>query len=236
MASSPSFKGRHFEPSVILLCVRWYLSYALSYRDLQALMAERGLRVDASTIYRWVQRYAPDLDRRIRRRLQPTRDAWHVDETYLRVKGKWAYLYRAVDGQGQTVEFMLSARRDTLAAKRFLERALQSPHNGTPATVVVDKNPTYPAAMRILRSEGHLDGMTRLCSGRWLNNRIEQDHRGIKRLVRPGLGFKTLPSASRTIQGYETMAMVRKGQVAGLNGRDGRAVSAFVEELFGIGA
>ena len=236
MNPSNPFKGRHFEPSVILLCVRWYLSYPLSYRDLQELMAERGLEVDPSTVYRWVQAYAPELDRRMRRKLKLTAGNWHVDETYIRVKGVWTYLYRAVDASGQTVDFLLSARRDTLAAMRFFEKALRSPHNDLPETIIVDRAPAYPIALRILKLQGHLGPEAHLLSKRWLNNRIEQDHRRIKRLVKPGLGFKAFRSASRTIQGYEAMSMMRKGQVERAIRGDGDSISCVVEELFGVAA
>jgi len=232
MTTSRTFKGRHFPKPVILLCIRWYLAYALSYRDLQEMMAERGIQVDASTIYRWVQAYAPELDRRIRRKLKPTRGDWHVDETYIRIKGDWYYLYRAVDAVGQTVDFLLSARRDTLAAKLFFEKAVLRPHNDFPETIVVDRNPAYPTALNILQKEGHLSPTAKLKMGRALNNLIEQDHRRIKRLVRPGLGFKNFESARRTIQGYEAMSMIRKGQVEQVKRRDGKALASFVEDLF----
>jgi transposase-like protein len=219
---------------VILLCVRWYLAYSLSYRDLQEMMAERGIQVDASTIYRWVQAYAPELDRRIRRRLKPTWGDWHVDETYIRIKGVWHYLYRAVDAAGQTVDFLLSVRRDTLAAKLFFEKAILRPCNDFPETVIVDRNPAYPTALKILKQQGHLSPTVQLRIGRSLNNLVEQDHRRIKRLLRPGLGFKNFESARRTIQGYETMSMIRKGQVEQVKRRDGKALASFAEDFFGV--
>jgi transposase-like protein len=212
---------------VILLCIRWYLAYALSYRDLQEMMAERGIEVDPSTIYRWVQAYTPELDRRIRRKLKPTWGDWHVDETYIRIKGVWHYLYRAVDDAGQTVDFLLSAHRDTLAAKLLFEKAVMRPHNDFPETVIVDRNPAYPAALKILQKEGHLSPTAQLRTGRALNNLVEQDHRRIKRLVRPGLGFKNFESARKTIQGYEAMSMIRKGQVEKVKRRDGKALACF---------
>ena len=233
MTTPSLFKGRHFEPSLILLCVRWYLSYPLSYRNMQEMMAERGLRVDATTIYRWVQAYAPEMNRRIRRHLRPTSDRWHVDETYIEVKGRWTYLYRAVDDQGQTVDFLLSAKRDMMAALRFFQRALRSPHNGVPKALVVDRAPSYPSALIQLRREGHLGSAVQLITGRGLNNRIEQDHRRIKRLVRYGLGFKTFDSARRTIEGYEALAMIRKGQVA-VDQASGWSAAAFIEGIFGV--
>jgi transposase, IS6 family len=120
------FKCRHFQSEIILLCVRWYLRYALSYRDLEEMTRERGLQVDHTTIYRWVQHYAPELDKRSRPHLKACNDSWRVDETYIKVKNVWMYLYRAVDSQGNTLEFLLSPRRDAEAAKYFFVKALQS--------------------------------------------------------------------------------------------------------------
>ncbi len=120
------FKYRHFEPTIILLCLRWYLRYSLSYRDLEEITVERGLSVDHTTIYRWVQHYAPLLEKKCRAKLRPTNDSWRVDETYIKVKGIWMYLYRAVDSDGDTVEFMLSSARDAQSAKRFFRKALRA--------------------------------------------------------------------------------------------------------------
>ena len=118
------FKWRQFEPEMILLAVGWYLRFSLSYRDVQELLAERGLHADHVTVWRWVQRYAPELERRLRSRLKPTNDSWRVDETYVRVKGKWVYLYRAVDSSGATIDFLLSAKRDAAAARAFSDQIL----------------------------------------------------------------------------------------------------------------
>ena len=120
------FKWRHFEADIILLCIRWYLRYSLSYRDLEEMMLERGLHVDHSTIYRWVQRYAPELERRCRPHLKACSDSWKVDETYVKIKKTWMYLYRAIDSEGNTLEFLLSPTRDAEAAKRFFCQALRS--------------------------------------------------------------------------------------------------------------
>ncbi len=177
MSLSTPFKGRHFPSSVILLCVRWYLAYSLSYRDLQEIMAERGIEVDASTIYRWVQAYASELDHRLRRNLNPTHCSWHVDEPYIRIKGVWHYLYRAVDATGQSVDFRLSKHRDTLAAMAFFEKAILRPHNDSPETLVVDRNPSYSVALELLKKSGQLSPTAQLKTGRALNNLIEQDHR-----------------------------------------------------------
>jgi hypothetical protein len=118
------FKWRQFEPEVILLAVGWYLRFSLSYRDVEELLVEHGLSVDHVTVWRWVQRYAPEIQRRLRPRLRPTNDSWRVDEIYIRLKGKWVYLYRAVDSTGATIDFLLSAKRDAAAAERFLAKAL----------------------------------------------------------------------------------------------------------------
>src|SRR4028119_705403 len=137
------FKWRHFESDIILLCVRWYLRYPLSYRNEDSMMLERGVEVDHTTVYRWVQTYAPELDKRCRSHLRPTNDSWRVDETYIEVKGEWKYLYRAVDSQGNTLDFMLSAKRDAPAAERFFRKALKAEHNQTPRVINVDKNAAY---------------------------------------------------------------------------------------------
>jgi IS6 family transposase len=153
--SHPSpFKWRHFETEIILLCVRWYLRYALSYRDLEEMLRERGLQVDHTPIYRWVQCYAPELERRCRPHLKATADSWRVDETYVKVKGSWMYLYRAVDSAGNTLEFLLSATRNAQAAKRFFFKALGASHTTTPRVITVDKNAAYPKAFQELKAEG----------------------------------------------------------------------------------
>ena len=147
MNSKQPFKWKHFQGEIILLCVRWYLKYALSYRNLEEIMVERGLSVDHTTIYRWVMIYAPELDKRSRNHLKPTNDSMRVDETYVKVKGKWKYLYRAVDSSGNTLDFMLSAKRDHQAAKRFLKKALKGIYNQQPRVINVDKNAAYPIAV-----------------------------------------------------------------------------------------
>jgi transposase, IS6 family len=134
------FKWRQFEPEVILLAVGWYLRFSLSYREVEELLAERGLHADHVTIWRWVQRYAPEMERRLRSRLKPTNDNWRVDETYIRVRGKWCYLYRAVDSSGATIDFLLSAKRDAAAAERFLAKALSGVNHPSPRVINTDKH------------------------------------------------------------------------------------------------
>jgi IS6 family transposase len=155
------------------------------------------------------------------------------------VKGRWTYLYRAVDSRGQTIDFLLSAKRDAAAAKGFFRKALgqpHTPHTVNPRTITVDKNPAYPAAVTAMKREGELRRVSRLRQVKYLNNIVEQDHRRLKRLVRPGLGFGSLPTARRTLAGYEAMAMIRRGQVRNIGGGDMRAQATFVAGLFGIAA
>jgi transposase-like protein len=228
------FKGRHFEAEIIVLCVRWYLRFGLSFRNLEEIMAERNLTVDHVTIWRWVQRYAPELNRRCRRELRMTNRSWRVDETYLRVAGKWTYLYRAVDSTGATVDFLLSARRDAAAAKRFFQKALRSDGHPRPRVINVDGNPSYPKVIEELKRAGGLGRRCRCRPVRYLNNIVEQDHRAIKRRVRASQGFRAFDSAARTIQGIETVNMIRKGQVRWLEKDDIIAQIAFVARLFGL--
>jgi transposase, IS6 family len=153
------------------------------------MMNERGLSLDHTTIYRWVQAYAPELEKRIRPHLRLNTDSYRVDETYVKVKGQWKYLYRAVDSTGQTIDFMLSAKRDARAAKRFFRKILKAASHSSPRVINVDKNPAYPPAVEQLKEEGTLPNRTQLRQCKYLNNLIEQDHRFIKRRVTLGLGF-----------------------------------------------
>ncbi|MEL6221971.1 MAG: IS6 family transposase [Cyanobacteria bacterium J06627_8] len=235
--SYPSlFKWKHFQPETILLTVRWYCRYALSYRDLEEMMAERGLSVDHSTINRWVVQYGPELDKRCRPHRRPTNDSWKVDETYAKVKGKWNYLYRAVDSIGQTLDFMLSAKRNAKAAKRFLKKALKARYTSTPRVINVDKNAAYPTATDALKTEKSLPEEAELRPVKYLNNMIEQDHRRIKRLVKPGLGFGSFNTARRTLKGYEAMAMIRKEQIQHVDRNDVTGQISFIHQIFGIAA
>ena len=181
---------------MILWALRWYLAFPISYRDLAAMLSDRGVAVDHTTLFRWIQAYAGTLEKRIRRHLLPCTGSWRVDETYIKVKGVWTYLYRAVDSVGQTIDFLLSARRDAVAAKRFFRKALAQPHTVTPRTITVDKNPAYPKAAAEMKRAGDLWRFSRLRQCKYLNNIVEQDHRRIKRLVRPGLGFRQLANGA----------------------------------------
>ena len=228
------FKWRHFQGEIIVLCTRWYLRYGLSYRDLEEMMAERGLQVDHSTIARWVLAYAPELEKRVKPLLKPTNNSWKVDETYINVKGEWLYQYRAVDSDGQTIEFYFSAKRDAAAAQAFLEKALGASHTVSPRVINVDKNAAYPKATETLKTNQQLPPDCELRQVKYLNNLIEQDHRFIKRRTRPGLGFFSFDTAQRTLAGYETMNMIRKGQVKGAIKGDVLAQVHLINRLFGI--
>ena len=179
----------------------------------EEMMQERELTVDHVTIYRWVQAYAPELEKRARPYLRSTNDSWRVDETYIQVKGKWKYLYRAVDSSGNTIDFMLSAKRNRRAAKRFFRKALKATHNCSPRVINVDKNERLPSAIDELKAESTLAQSSQLRQNKYLNNQVEQDHRFVKKLVNLGLGFKSFQTARRTVVGYETMNMIRKGQI-----------------------
>ena len=229
------FRGRHFEDVIIILCVRWYLRYSLSYRDLKEIMAERGLAVDHVTIWRWVQRYAPVLNQRIRRELRHPNRSWRVDETYVRVAGNWAYLYRAVDSAGETIDFMLSPKRDLTAAKLFL-RLVLSASGGTPRVINVDGHPAYARAISELKHSGELGRHCRCRRSPYLNNIIEQDHRFIKKRITASLGFRSAEGAWRTIEGYEAMHAIRKGQIRWLPKGDAVGHREFIHSLFGIAA
>jgi IS6 family transposase len=226
------FKGRQFTAEIILWAVRWYLQFPISYRDLEHMFSDRGIQVDHTTLFRWIQAYAPELETRIRLHLHMTNGSWRVDETYIRVKSEWVYLYRAVDASGQTIDFLLSPKRDAAAAKRFFRKALRQPHTVNPRTITVDKNAAYPIATKAMKRAGELWRFAKLRQVKFLNNIVEQDHRRIKRLARPGLGFKSFTSASQTLSGYEAMAMIRKGQVVGVPPNDMGAQRDFIATLF----
>ncbi len=230
------FKWRHFEPEIILLSVRWYCRYQLSYRDLAEMMRERGLLVHHTTLFRWVQRFAPEINKRIRPHLKMSGTSYRIDETYIKVGKSCKYLYRAVDKEGQTIEFMLSAKRDVLAAKRFFKKIMRADHRRLPFSINVDKNAAYPDAFTASQQDKVLPFDCKLRRVKYLNNVIEQDHRFVKKRVRAAQCYKSFTTAERTLEGVEAMNMMRKGQVKRISGEDARGQAKFVQSLFAIAA
>ena len=204
-----NFKGSHFEQGIILWGVRWYVAYPISYRQLEEMMEERGVTVDHATLNRWVIKYGPALEKQFRRRLQPVGRSWRMDETYVRVKGQWTYLYRAVDKAGHTVDFLLTSTRDRAAVAAFLRQAIRQ--HGLPRTITIDQSGSTTAAIQRYNRIHHTGIAIRQC--KYLNNLVEQDHRAVKRMTRPMLGFKSFGAAQCTLAGIEVMHAIRKGQL-----------------------
>ncbi|MGE6619470.1 IS6 family transposase [Bacillus mycoides] len=229
------FKWKHYQPDMILLTVRWYLRYNLSFRDLVEMMEERGLSLSHTTIMRWVHQYGPELNERIRKHLKRTNDSWRVDETYIKIKGENMYLYRAVDSEGNTLDFYLSKKRDAKAAKRFLKKALASCHVTKPRVITVDGDKAYPVAIRELKNEKSIPNGMPLRVKKYLNNIIEQDHRFIKKRIRNMLGLKSLHTATKMIAGIEVMHMVKKGQLK-LRKQSVKNQNRCIHQLFGLTA
>jgi len=219
-----SFKGAHFPPDIILMGVRWYVAYPLSYRHVEELMEERGVPIDHATIQRWVVKYSPLLEAAFHRRKRPVWVSWRMDETYIKVKGQWYYLYRAVDKHGQTIDFLLTEHRDTAAALRFLKKAIR--RNGLPETITIDGSDANEAAIKRYNEE-HGTAIA-IRQVKYLNNVVEQDHRGVKRVTRPMLGFKSFEAAQDTLVGIELMHMIKKRQLRVEAGDEGRTAA----ELF----
>jgi putative transposase len=221
-------KRLHYPLEIMLLCVRWYAAYSLSLRNLEEMMAERGVTVDHATVHRWALKMLPVLAAVMRRRKLPVGPSWRVDETYVLVGGQWKYLYRAVDKLGQTVDFLLTAHRDVAAARRFFERAIDL--HDVPASITIDKSAANAAAVRGLVADS--GAAIELRQSKYLNNIVEQDHRAIKRRTRPMKGFKSFWSATKIIAGIETMHMIKKGQ---LGCPDGSAISP-ADAFYSLGA
>ena len=221
-----NFKGMRFPIDVILVCIRWYVAYPLSYRHLEEMMEERGVSVDHSSINRWAIRFLSLIEKMARKHKRPVGGSWRMDETYIKVKGVWKYLYRAVDKQGKTVDFLLTAKRDMAAAKRFFDKAMGA--NGDPDKVAMDKSGANKAAIDAINAGRDKPILVRQV--KYLNNIVEQDHRAIKRVTRPMLNFKSFHAARSVLAGVELMHMIRKGQFA----TDGAAGKSFAEQFYAL--
>ncbi|WP_100085008.1 IS6 family transposase [Burkholderia ambifaria] len=203
------FKRLHYPFDVMLLCVRWYVAYPLSRRHLEEMMAERGLSVDHSTVHRWALKMLPRLEKAFRCRKRPVGGSWRMDETYVKIGKEWKYLYRAIDKGGDTIDFLLRAKRDKAAAHRYFEKAIDQ--NGAPETVTIDKSGANLAALKDINAER--EEPIKVRQSKYLNNIVEQDHRAIKRRTRPMMGFKNFRCARIVLGGIEVMHMIRKGQM-----------------------
>jgi putative transposase len=222
-----SFKGAHFPKDIILMGVRWYVAYPLSYRHVEELLEERGVPVDHATIQRWVVKYSPLLEEAFHRRKRSVWVSWRMDETYIKVKGQWYYLYRAVDKYGKTIDFLLTEHRDAEAALRFLKKAIR--RNGLPETITIDGSDANEAAIKRYNEE-HGTSMS-IRQVKYLNNIVEQDHRGVKRITRPMLGFKAFDAAQSTLVGIELMHMIKKRQLVVAEGDEGRTAAKLFYSL-----
>jgi putative transposase len=220
-------KRLHYPLDVMLLCVRWYVAYPLSLRHLEQMMAERGIAVDHSTVHRWALKLLPVLEKAFRRRKRAVGKSWRMDETYIRIRGEWRYLYRAVDKAGNTVDFLLRVRRDKAAARAYFEKAIEQ--NGEPETVTIDKSGSNLAALQAINAKRETPIKVR--QKKYLNNIVEQDHRAIKRRTRPMMGFKNFRCARIILGGIETMHMIRKGQM-----NDGRKALSSVKQFYSLSA
>jgi len=219
-----SFKGAHFPPDIILMGVRWSVAYPLSYRQVEALLEERGGPIDHATLQRWVVKYSPLLEEAFHRRQRSVWVSWRMDETYMKVKGQWRYLYRAVDKHGQTIDFLLTAQRDEEAALRFLKKAIR--RHGVPEKITIDGSAANEATIKRYKAEhGTAIAIRKV---KYLNNIVAQDHRGVKRVTRPMLGCKSFEAAQDTLVGIELMHMIKKRQMRMETEDEGRTAA----ELF----
>jgi len=210
LAVEALFTGRHFDRQIIILCVSWYASFKLSFRDLVIMMADRGISLARTTILRWVQHYLPEFEKRWKRYARPVGGSWRMDETYIKVRGRWVYLYRAVDKAGNTVDFFLSRKRDVDAAKGFLRSAMKNTRK--PTKITLDAYAASHRTVREMKEDGELPQRVKVRSSQYLNNLIEQDHRRVKHRIGPMLGFKRFENAVVTISGIELAEKIKKGQ------------------------
>jgi putative transposase len=221
-----SFKGMRFPTDFILVCIRWYVAYPLNYRHIEDWMEERGVSVDHSTINRWAIRFLPLIENLSHKHKRKVGASWRTDETYMKVKGVWKYLYRAAGKEGKTVDFLLAANRDMAAAKRLFEKAMRE--HGDPEKMAMDKSGANKAAIDVINGNQVVPIIVRQV--KYLNNIVEQDHHAIKRVTRPILGFKAFGAACNVLAGIELMHMFRKGQFD----IDGAANMSFTEQFYAL--
>ncbi|UTZ36645.1 IS6 family transposase [Vibrio campbellii] len=211
-----NLKGYQFPQDVILETIRYYLAYKLSYREIEEIQAERGIKVDHATIHRWVVTFTPSLEGWARRKKKPASGAWRMDETYIKIKGMYWYYYRAVDKYGDVIDYYLSKHRDEAAAKAFLNKAIAQ--NGLPEKVVIDGSNTNHAALDAMNVQLWLTGyfmlcLIEICNVKYLNNIVEQSHRWVKQKTRQALGWKSVEGAMASLHGREVRTMLKRGQI-----------------------
>ena len=215
MNISPTEKMKYcqFPKLIIFRCVYYYLRYPLSYRDAEEIMEDRGVNVDHSTVQDWVVKYTELFEKHVHKKKKKTGKSWRMDETYIKVAGQWKYLYRAVDKDGNTIDFLLTAKRDAKAAKRFLQRAIKN--NGLPEKITIDGSSANKAAIKEINEDLKKDKKEEIeiRTKKYLNNIVEQDHRGIKKIYSTMRGFKDFHSAQKTLRGIEVVRMIKKGQI-----------------------
>ena len=220
------FKGFCSSPEIIMMFVYMKCRFSLSYRDLEEMIIMRGLSVDHATLQRWVRRFAHLIENRIRRKKKPVNGSWRMDETYIKVKGQWKYLYRAVDKEGNTIDFLLRYRRNKVAAKAFFKKAFKE--SGRPDLVNIDKSGSNKSALVYINNNLTEDQQIKIRQNKYLNNIVEQDHRFIKKRTRPMLGFKNFYSAKSKLAGIESVMMIQKGQLIGTE-KNRNSWNAFVQ-------
>lgn len=206
------FKGHEYPVEIIMVSIYMKGRYSLSYREIEEIGGLRGINIDHATLQRWVGKFMPIFEGRFRKRKKPTNGSWRMDETYIKVKGKWVYLYRAIDKYGDTIDFLLRAKRDVRAAKAFFKKAIKG--SGQPIKVNIDKSGSNKSALNSINKLLSEEDQIEIRQNKYLNNMIEGDHRFIKKRTRPMLGFKSFKSVAKTIAGIELVHMIKKGQLS----------------------
>ncbi len=205
------FKHHRYPKAIILQAVYFKLRFTLSYRDIEELLQIRGAMVDHSTIQRWVFKFSPIIEKNMHKRKQSVGSSWRMDETYIKVGGKDRYLYRAIDKEGNTVDFLLTKKRQRMSGQKFFNKAIGN--NGKPRVINIDKSGSNYSAIRVVNRRNNSVNKIKIRQCKYLNNRFEQDHRNIKRRISICTGFKDFESAQRTLSGIEVVNIIRKNQI-----------------------